>query len=84
MFSLIKQVFIVLFIKFEWNLAHVTKVSWTKCIFLNDETCMVRPTLIDLNPLGLKYYQFLTSLDKCNGGCNVLSPKISFPKEKKT
>ena len=45
---------------------------------------MVRPTLIDLNPLGLKYYQFLTSLDKCNGGWNVLSPKISFPKEKKT
>ena len=45
---------------------------------------MVRPTLIDLNPLGLKYYQFLTSLDKSTGDWNVLSPKIFFPKEKKT
>ena len=45
---------------------------------------MARPTLIDLNPLGLKYYQFQTSLVKCTGGWNVLSPKISFTKEKKT
>ena len=44
---------------------------------------MVRPTLIDLNPVELKYYSFLISLDKCNGSCNVLSPKICVPKETK-
>ena len=29
----------------------------TKCLFLNDEPCMVRPTLIDMNPNELIYCQ---------------------------
>ena len=41
---------------------------------------MVRPTLIDLNPVELKYYPFMISLDKCTGSCNVFSPKICVPK----
>ena len=45
MFSLIKQVFIVL-LKFSSYLA-------TKCLSLQDEPCMVGPTLIDLNLLSL-------------------------------
>ena len=53
----------------------------TKCMFLNDEKCMVRSTLIDLNPVELKYYPFMISLNKCTGNCNVLSPKICVPKE---
>ena len=44
---------------------------------------MVRPTLIDLIPVELKYYPFTISLDKCGGICNVLSPKICVPKETK-
>ena len=44
---------------------------------------MARPTLIDLNPLELKYCLFMISLDKCTGSCNVLSPKICVPKETK-
>ena len=44
---------------------------------------MIRPILIDLNPVELKYYQFMTNLDKCNGSCNVLSPKICVLKETK-
>ena len=51
MFSLIKQVFIVLLSFIEY-LA-------TKCLFLNDELCMIRPTLIDLNHAELKYYPFM-------------------------
>ena len=43
---------------------------------LNDEPCMVSPTLIDLNTIELRYYPFMISLDKCSGSCNVLSPKI--------
>ena len=43
----------------------------TKCLSLNDEPCMIRPTLIDLNPVELKYYPFMISLDKCTGCCNV-------------
>ena len=44
---------------------------------------MVRLTLIDLNPAQLKHYPFMITLDKCNGSCNVLSPKTCVPKEAK-
>ena len=53
MFSLIKQVFIVL-LSFSETLA-------TKCLSLIDEPYMVRPTLTDLNPVELNYYPFLIS-----------------------
>ena len=63
MFSLIKQVFIVL-LSFTSSLAHVAKVShWTKCASLNDEPCMLRLTLMDLNTAELKYYPLTISLD---------------------
>ena len=75
MFSLIKQVFLVL-LSFSSSLA-------TKCLSFNDEPCIVRPTLVDLNPVELKYYPFMISLDKCNGSCNTLSPKICVPKKTK-
>ena len=55
----------------------------TKCLFLNDEPCMIRPTFIDLNHVKLKYYPFMISLDKCTGSCNVWSPKKYVPKETK-
>ena len=44
---------------------------------------MVRPTIIDLNPVELKYYSFMISLNKFRGSWNVLSPKISVLKETK-
>ena len=31
----------------------------TKYLFLNDETCMVRPNFIDMSPAELKYYPFM-------------------------
>ena len=55
----------------------------TKHLFLLDEKCMVRPTLTDINPLELKYYLFVISIDKCTGSCNILSPKICVSKETK-
>ena len=36
-------------------------------MYLNDELCIVRPILIDLNPIELDYYPFIISLDKRNG-----------------
>ena len=74
MFSLIKQEFIVL-LSFSSSLS-------TKCVSLNDEPCVLRPTLIDLSPVEIKYYPFMISSDKCNGSCNVLSPKICVSKNK--
>ena len=55
MFTLIKQAFIFL-LNFSSFLA-------TKCLFLNDEPYMVRPTLNDLNPVERKYYPFGINLD---------------------
>ena len=56
MLTLIKRVFIVL-LSFSEYLPRVAKVSsLTKCLPLNDEPCMVRATLTDLNPVELKYY----------------------------
>ena len=43
---------------------------------------MVIPALVNLNPIELKYYQFMISLDKCNESFNALSPKIWVPKKK--
>ena len=56
----------------------------TKCLFLNDELFMVRPTPIDMNPVDFKYYSFMISLNRCTESCNVLSPKICVSKEQKT
>ena len=53
----------------------------TKHLFLNNEPCMVRPTLIDMNPYMLKHNLVLISLKKGTRSCNVLSPKICVPKE---
>ena len=55
----------------------------TKCVSLNDELCTIRPALIGLSTFDLKYYPFMISLDKRNGSCNVLSPKIYVLKKDK-
>ena len=68
MFRLIKQKVIVLL-----NFCESLVRDRTKCLFLIDEKCMVRPTLIDLNPVELKYYPFMISSDKCHGSFNILS-----------
>ena len=64
MFCLIKHVFVPL-LKF-------TKSLGTKCVSLNNESCIARPTLIDLNPIELNYYPFMISPDKCNGSFNAV------------
>ena len=44
-------------LSFSESLARRAKVSdQTKFLFLNDVPCMVKPTLIDLNPVDPKYY----------------------------
>ena len=62
MFRLIKQVFIAL-LSFTRSLA-------IKCVSLNDEPCMTKPMLADLNPVELNY-SFMISLEKFIGSFNV-------------
>ena len=53
---------------------------------LNNQACMARPTLINLNAnkrnQRLRYYPFVVSLNRCDGSCNTfddLSIRISVP-----
>ena len=78
MFRLMKHVFILL-LSFISSLPR----DQLKCLFLNDEPFMVRPTVFYMNPVELKYYPFMISLKKCTGSGNVLSPKICVLKETK-
>ena len=39
---------------------------------LNNEPCMIRPTLVAINHVDLNYYPFLISVDKFNGSCDVV------------
>ena len=76
--SLSKQVFIAL-LSFSKSLA-------TKCGSLNNGTCMIRSFFIALNPVELKYYPSMMSLDKCSESCNFaddLSTKICIPSKTK-
>ena len=54
-----------------------------KCLFLNNKSCMITPTITDMNHAELKQYPFMISLNKRTGSCNVLSKKICVPKETK-
>ena len=54
----------------------------TKWLFLNAELCMVRSTLIGINPAEITYYPLMTSLHRCTGSCNYLSLKICVEKKK--
>ena len=58
----------------------------TECVLLNNQPCIIRSTLIYLNPVDLNYYPFMISLDNCNGRFNAvddLSTKICVPNETK-
>ena len=51
----------------------------TRCVSLNNNSCLIRSTLVYLNPVELDYFPFIISLDKCTGSCNCaddLSTKI--------
>ena len=54
--------FFIVFLSFSSSVGWVAKISdRTECLFLNHGTCMVRPTLIDFNPVELKHYSFIIS-----------------------
>ena len=55
----------------------------TKCPSLNDEPCMLMPSLIDFNPVELKYYPFTISLNKCAGSCLFYHQRYVFQRKQK-
>lgn len=43
-----------------------------KSLPMNNQTSMVKTTLIDVNPFYFHYYSFLVSLDNGNGNYNIV------------
>lgn len=39
---------------------------------MNNKSCIVRPTFIDMNPDEFYYYPFIISLDRCDGSCKAV------------
>ena len=68
MFRLTKKVFITL-------LSCIGSLA-TKCVYLNNEPCMARCTVIDLNHIEPNYYQFMIIQDKCSGYVFPVKPKM--------
>ena len=70
-FGFIKKLFIGLLT----SIANAS--SHTKCISLNNQQCIIQPTLINLHlneyTQGLHYYSFTVNLDRCVGSCNTLN-----------
>ena len=67
MLGFIKHVYIVLVLMLLGFSVPLT----TKCVSMNNQSCMTRPTLIYLNPDELLFYPFIISLDRCDGSCNT-------------
>ena len=74
MFSLIQQVFLILL--------DFSEFLTTKCVSLNEKPTMVRPTLINLNTVALKY-RFMISLNESRRSCKVLLLEICVLKKAK-
>ena len=49
----------------------------TKCTSLNNEPCIARPTLVDLNLEKLHCYPLMVSLGRFNGSHNTLDDLLS-------
>ena len=89
MFRFIKQVLITLS-SFGESFAKMANISnFTTCISLNNQPCITKTTLINLNPdeddQGLQYYPFMDNLDRCNRSCNTFddpSARICVPNKK--
>ena len=53
----------------------------TKCLLLNDEPCMIKPTIINMNRIELKYYLFMINLKNAQEVLMSYLQKYVFQKE---
>ena len=70
MFKFIKA--FIVWLGFTGSLARIAKVSdHTKCVSLNNESCLARPNLINLSSSELHNYSFMVNLERFNGNWNL-------------
>ena len=48
-----------------------------KCMFINNQQQMIKPTHIDLNPDELCYYPFITSVHRCDGNSYTIESQFN-------
>ena len=46
------------------------KVNYFQCMSMNNQKCMSRPKIMDLNPNELVFCPYLIKINKCSGLCN--------------
>ena len=75
MSGFIKELFIILVmvLYFDESFTDAKAVTGTiKCVSINNQQCMVRPMLIDLDLDELHYYPFIISMSRCDGSVILL------------
>ena len=68
MIRLIKPMYIILVLVMLWFGGPLA----IKSISRNNQSFLVKPTLIDLNLGEIHSYPFLISMDRCDGSCNTV------------
>ena len=63
MLGLINQIFIIVMLMLCFGGSFVS---------INNQKCIVRPTLIDFNLDELYYYKFSVGMNRCDGSCNTV------------
>ena len=59
----------------------------TNCVSMNNQSCITRAALTDLNSDEVHYYPFMVSLDTCDASCTTIkdpSGRICVPNKRKT
>ena len=69
-FRFVKQTFISAMIFFSYYLPRTTSLS---CISMNNQTCKVRPEIINVSINNPVFYPFSIKTSKCSGSCNNIN-----------
>ena len=49
-----------------------------KCVSLNNQLCLTRPTLTDVSPKEFPYYPYFVSVDKCSRSCQAIDDLYAY------
>ena len=69
MFKFIKQIFVSTLMSFS----SLSNVNPLKCVSMSNQTCKVRPEIININSNNPIFYPFSIKANKCSGNCNNIS-----------
>ena len=66
-FSFVKKVFVL-------GLTVLSKfTNALKCVLMNNQECIIRPEIININSNNLIFYPFSVKINRCSGNCNNIN-----------